>query len=332
MTVRASATSFTRPGFGELVSAPPADDRGHNDVGKLGFFLVRVRDDGARVHFIRTNGLASLPGETGPGETRLGETSLRQRVVTRLSRDLLDSPLGLTLRHPLVQVTDVPSAWPSLVRQRVRNDYPLLSCLELGVRYVRVPLSDLADEVQRRGLALLREEGVQVSAVVHWADSVDLAEVARACRDRVDQVELQLLGGPLPSALCLEQISRWSASATIPLALSAALPGEQYPGRQLPRTRLGYRLDELARLDGCLARAKARVGRVLCRVGPAESVWDMVKSHLAPWPFQSIEAIDWLVELPAGDPAVPCREEGMLCHVWRAVSLLSQVSCASRMR
>ena len=152
------STSFTRPGFGELFSGRPPDEHGRDDTAKLGFSLARVHEDGVRLHFIRTGGQTALSAGGQP------------RLLTRLPRDLPASPLGVTLTHPLTSIADVPLAWPSVVRQRVRNDYPFLSLLELGARHVRFPLSDLDDALQRRRLALLRDEGIATTATCLWRE------------------------------------------------------------------------------------------------------------------------------------------------------------------
>ena len=72
------------------------------------------------------------------------------------------APLGLTATHPLGWETEVPITFPSVVRQPVRNDYPLLACLELGAQALRCPWTDLDQSGDR--LRFLRSQGVQVQA------------------------------------------------------------------------------------------------------------------------------------------------------------------------
>ena len=95
------STSFTRPGFSELFAGPAPPEQGRDDARKLGFYLVRVFDEGTSVHLIRTQ------GRTEP----IDASSSSRFLITGISRDLPQSPLGITLRHPLTQTVDVPLAW-----------------------------------------------------------------------------------------------------------------------------------------------------------------------------------------------------------------------------
>jgi hypothetical protein len=290
------STSFTRPGFGEVFSSGPAPERGRDDAAKLGFYLVRVQPDGIRVHFIRTGGEMASPSDL-PG------TNTAPRLLTRLPRDLPASPLGVVLCHPLSPVAEVPLAWPSAVRQRVRNDYPLLACLELGARHVRLPATDLDDPLQRRRLSILRDEGVAVTATWLWHERlapVDLAAAAARHAGVLDTMEVQLAGALWPEEAVLEQITTCRAAAGVSLALAPLIPKERVAGKQHLRTRIGYRVAELPELDRRLSAAGARLDRVLCWIDPGASPWDVAQEFLALPPLEQIGAVDWLVTLPAG--------------------------------
>ena len=145
--------SFCRTSFAQVFVGAPAPEHGRNDTAKLGIYLCRVRDARTDVHFIRTAGATELPAD-GP-----------LRLVTRTAGSLLNSPLGITLSHPLANVAEAPVAWPSVIRQPVRNDYPLLASIELGATHVRVPWRDLRAPLQSRRLAILRDEGIRITGV-----------------------------------------------------------------------------------------------------------------------------------------------------------------------
>jgi 3',5'-cyclic AMP phosphodiesterase CpdA len=280
------STSFTRPGFSEAFSSAPPAEQGRDDVAKLGFFLVRLQEDGGlRVHLVRTNG-----EEAGDGEGRL---------LTRRSADLPGSPLGLTLRHLLAPTGSVPIAWPSVVRQPVRNDYPFLSSLELGARHLRVPASDLDDPLQRRRLALLREEGVAVTASCLWTDAG--APAVERWRGLIDGVELRRTGALAPSSAGLAAIARHRDALGVPVTLSPIVAREQVAGKQLPRARLGYHLAELPALDAALGASGARVDRVLCTVPSDARPWEVMLAARSRTPLTAIGAVDWLVELTGRD-------------------------------
>lgn len=287
----AAPSTFTRPGFSEAFSSGPPPERGRDDVSKLGLYLIRVQDDGVRVHFIRTNGATSA----------VDRAAQTQTVITRDARDLPHSPLGLTLRHPLAQTVEVPSVWPSVIRQRVRNDYPLLACMELGVRHLRVPASDLADDLQRRRLAILREEGVKLTATWLWSELLDLPASVIRHREHLDSLEIQLPGDLWPAEGCLQQAHTCATELGLPVALLPVIPRERIPGKQLARVRLGYRPEELWELNRRLSRRGVRVGRALCRVEPDASPWEAMGQGLERSSLSHVGAVDWVVAFTTTD-------------------------------
>ena len=283
----AASTSFTRPGFAECYSSSPPAEQGRNDIGKLGFYLVRIVNNGVRIHLIRTQ-----------GNTERIEGSMREpRIITRLSRDLPGSTLGVSLRHPLSKLVEIPIAFPSVIRQRVRNDYPLLSCVELGVRHVRVPAGDLEDAFQRRRLAILRDEGVQINAVWQWSEHAALSDEIARHGDLLDGVELQILGTPWPESKVLGDLHQYKENLNIPITLSTVIPRERIHGKQHNRPRFGYRPGELTKLNRMLSVKGVRVDRVLCRVDPDACPWDMMRQAPCASSLAQIRAVDWLLEL-----------------------------------
>ena len=290
-----NSTSFTRPGFCHMFTSAPPPDQGRDDVAKLGFLLARVRDERIDLHWLRSG------GRTGPEAP--GRTGWRT-LVTGVPSTLPDSPLGLSLAHPLATRTEIPRAWPSAIRQRVRNDYPLLACLELGAGAVRVPASDLDDPFLAKRIELLREEKVDVVATVLWDETRDLPELIERHGSRVDTWEWQLTGTDQPTSSQLEMLSRWQV-AGISQALSAVVPGETVPGKQHPRTRTGFRLDGLVELDARLAAANVVLDRVACRLDWDPMLIDDLPDLSAAKQLESIRHVDWLLEFDAGDD---CRQ------------------------
>jgi len=271
-----NSTSFTRPGFPHMFASAAPPDRGRDDAAKLGFYLLRVFEERTDTHFIRTHGIEQLPPATHPPV---------RRVITRTTATLPQSPLGVTLRHPLSSVVEIPLAWPSSIRQRVRNDYPLLSCLELGVSAVRVPASDLSDPLQAGRLAILRDEGVGIVATAIWSDALDIGALLHEHQARVDTWELQLAGTAWPSTVQLRQLRECQAGEAL-ISLSAVIPDETIEGKQHPRTRFGFRPDELPELDQRLGAADCAVQRVLCRLGARQHLWQSIERLQRNSPFE----------------------------------------------
>ncbi len=137
--------AFTRPGFSHLFTSGPPPEHGRDDTPKLGFYLFRSGPSFLDTHLIRTTGKT----EFGPGS----------HLITRTARSLPNARLGMTLTHTPTPMGQVPLAYPSIVRQKVRNDYPLLTCQEMGYgkETVRAPRLPLVGEERDRILKIVRD-------------------------------------------------------------------------------------------------------------------------------------------------------------------------------
>ena len=281
------STSFTRPGFAHLFTSAPPPEQAREDIDKLGFYLFRVQPNRVDVHLLRTGGATERPMVEGRA----------RRLVTRLPQSLEGSPLGLTLRHPITNVVEIPIAYPSTNRQRVRNDYPLMSCLEVGVRALRVPWKDLRSEEQWARLSLLREAGVTIDAFLFEDDVCELPGLVEEFRDRVSGWEIQLPGATLPSAETMECLKLLLTNEQIELSLCPVIPDQTVPGKRLRRVRFGYKLEELEKIREVLESRGLNIAKICCRIGLNENPWDvMVTAHGLGRP-ESVGGLDFLVEL-----------------------------------
>ncbi|MEM7346882.1 MAG: metallophosphoesterase [Chloroflexota bacterium] len=285
-----SSTSFGRDGFGYLFSTMPSE-RGRDDRPKIGFYLFRGYEQRTIAHFIRTNGLTSIP------TPRHGDINY---LITRTSPELPSGPLGITLKHLLAESTATPISWPSLVRRPIRNDYPLMGCVELGVKFIRVPHTDLADPLQSQRLSILRDEGVEIVAQSLWQDDVDLVKIIQQHLEQVDGWEVQLPGTLYPSAACLEAIKNCQRDWHLPITLSTIIPNQSLAEKYYPRTRMGYRIDELEGLDEYLVTHDSEIDRIICRIEAEQSPWEVIRS-LVDVSLESVGIIDFAVELQTDD-------------------------------
>ena len=288
------STTTTRPGFYEAFAvAPPS--RGWADLPKLGFVLVRVLKDGLAVHLVRTE------GRTGDG-VRGAPT-----ILTATTRELPLSPLGAYLRLPLVHKSDGAIAYPNHVRHRIRDDYPLLSCLELGLRHVRFPVHDLDEELQRSRLRLLQDEGVGLTAVSIWANEVSPPATAPP---EVDVLEVQLAGRVLPT---VDEVMRLSSLRLANRAVSLAPIVMERTTTVHSRSRTGYIVTELTMLDDFLQRHAAQIDRAVCAVdGTVGATWSAILA-LGAIRSRSIGGLDIILRFGTDDQA-NCRTvaEGMM--------------------
>ncbi len=290
-----NSTSFTRPGFCYQFTSGPLPERGRDDTPKMGFYLMRVLPHRSDVHFIRTAGACQVEDVVAPHHNML---------LTRTSAGLPDSPLGLTLRQALSTRCEVPLAWPGAIRERIRNDYPALACLELGVRWLRVPWEDVTDEFQAERLALLRAEGVQVIATNLWGDGTPVGAYLERFANHIDGWELQLPGRLYPTPDEWIELVKLIHTTRLPFGLSPVMPNEMVPGKQHPRTRFGYRVEELEQLAAESAGAGVPLASVLCRVPWDSEPWEVAQrllSLMADHETVSTWTIDLAVELPWND-------------------------------
>jgi len=184
------ATSFFRQDYAELFRVEAAPEHGRNDAAKLGFFMVDVFADGHVARCLRTN------GETLEAGAALAPKP--DRIATLHPRTRRPAPVGVHLRHPWAEVVTFPYNGPmdEFLRKRARNDYTLMTLWELGVRKLRVPISDLLEADTRERMEALRTMGHEftafcfevpdpatVAALAEHGDLVDVLEVVIPWQD-----------------------------------------------------------------------------------------------------------------------------------------------------
>ena len=280
---------FTRPGFSCLFAGLPPPQRGRDDVPKFGFYLMRVRADKTDLHFIRTSGLERLPPNT------------EERLITRVSGTLPQSPLGLTLSQPLATVAEIPRAWPAAIREKVRNDYPLLACIEMGVGYVRAPLTDFQDTFQRRRLEILRQEGVKLDAVVIFSEELDILDAMQQVHPRIDGLEIQIVETLYPSEKCIEVIKVLQESFGVSVTLSSIICREPTSGKQFPRFRFGYTPQEIPALNQFLVGNRVAIDRIICKLDNDQSLCNQIREVAEIMPLSHISNVDFIFEFSVTD-------------------------------
>lgn len=142
------STSFVRHDYSELARVPPGSQYGRDDTGKLGHTVVEVHPDHHQVHVVRSH-LGPRDRHSPPGDDATRhrpEAPTPDRVPLR---GPVTAPVGIDMREPWAERVGLPynGMLDEFTRRRVRNDYPLLALWELGVRDLRIPLTDLLDPV-----------------------------------------------------------------------------------------------------------------------------------------------------------------------------------------
>ncbi len=276
------STTTTRPGFYEAFNVRPPE-RGWTDTAKLGFFLVRLTTRGTSVHLIRTSGETHANHQTGT------------HILCGTIVDLPHSPAAAYLRLPITNKSDGAISYPNHVRHRIRDDYPLLSCIEAGIRHVRFPIHDLDVDLQAGQLAVLQGEGVQLTATVLCPKSGDITAASRKT-SQADYIEVQLTNRILPDGEDLGALAELRGAG---VGVSLAPLALEDTGKVHLRSRTGYRPRELPHLDELLTDYGLRLDRAVCMVDDSESVWSDIRSFDSR--LRSVGGLDFLVPLGADD-------------------------------
>jgi 3',5'-cyclic AMP phosphodiesterase CpdA len=194
-----------RQDYAELFRIEPADEYGRNDTPKLGFFLVDVYRDKHVIRFVRTN------GETGD------EPSSQ---ITCNSVRPLPSPVGVHLRHSWAEEVALPYNAPldELGRKRVRNDYGLLAMWDLGIAKLRVPLSDLANDLVRKRMWDLHQHGQRFTVFSFGVPDTAVLQLMIKHRSLVERWEVVISFQKLD--LLFSQLRTTATTALSPVTVS----------------------------------------------------------------------------------------------------------------
>lgn len=131
------SVAFTRPEYSFLRPTAPADaENGRDDLEQMGVGKLTISDTGYRLEIVRIHSRA--PGPPAPSK-----------------------PLGVWLRHRLGRRSELPYGdLDALDRKVARDEAALVQVLDLGLSWVRVPLTDLTDHDVRFRLDWLKRHRV----------------------------------------------------------------------------------------------------------------------------------------------------------------------------
>jgi hypothetical protein len=205
------STAFVRMDYSEMYRVEPGPERGRDDAPKLGFLVVDVHENGHVAHPVRTGGERLAPGEA-PARSR-SLSPVHVRSITR-------SPIGVDLRHPWAEVVEVAAsgAMDEFARKPARNDWPLLALWEMGIRRLRVPLSDLASAATRTRMLQLARQGHAFTVYTH---GVPGAQGVALLREHAGLLEAWEVIAPLAGLAPLaERIARLRESVSLSVHLS----------------------------------------------------------------------------------------------------------------
>jgi hypothetical protein len=258
---------------------------GRNDVQKLGFLVVDVYERGHTIRFQRTAGrsLRSVPspapGDGAPGGGVDAGGSPRRRPGAP-SADGTECPVGVYLRHVWDEVTVLPQAGPldEFTRKAVRNDNPLLALWTMGIRRLRVPVSDLLHDVTRERMAALAARGARFTVCTLGLPAEPVRRALRRHRAILAAWELVLPQDRLAESAPAIRTARGESGLPVYLSCLESPPRPDRPAPAGPAgapfrhvVRHGFRLDGLdPSLSPQLLRESAADGLVF-RLPPSQS-------------------------------------------------------------
>ena len=146
-----SSTNF-RQDYAEIFRVNPAQEFGRNDVGKFGFFIVDIYEDGHISRFARTNGSTELIDAS--------EISNQMEFRPENSKPM---NISVDMCHEWCEVLRLPYNPPldAFTRKKVRNDYSILNLWDCGIEHIRIPVSDISDDQVWERVKFLSHLGIR---------------------------------------------------------------------------------------------------------------------------------------------------------------------------
>jgi hypothetical protein len=245
------STAFVRPEYSELFAVGPADENGRNDTDKLGLVLLHIDEDGHHLELVRT----------ATDELTWEHPSA-------------DAGVGVWMRGGWDRVVSLPCGdLDEFRRKRARDDYPVLAALDLRIRRLRIPLTDLDDPVVRQRVRDLAALGFEFVVFHPGMPGRRQADLIRACADGLIQLEVLAREGDL------NNLHGSPPNLDIPLSLSCIDDGEH--GKRgyfshFPTQGFSPSSDILETALGALPAA----GHLVFRIPPGESVYSGVEASV----------------------------------------------------
>ena len=258
------STAFVRSDFSEMFRVTPPGDCGRNDVAKLGWMLVDVRERGHVAHVIRLN---------GPGARPAVDPDLLVHPKRPTTRSV---NVSLDMRQPWAEVTEIPynGVVDEFSRKRARNDYAILALSELGIGRLRVPLQDFVEQPTRTRMMALREAGFSFSVFSYGTPSPRVHEIVAQHSDILDHWEMIVALDDVPSLA--GPLGAFRAHLGCPLVLSKLWSAKDAKASFKLSINHGFRTDAPHEVAELVSREpiKGLVDGIAFRIG-----WDERPGH-----------------------------------------------------
>ncbi|MEM6761082.1 MAG: metallophosphoesterase [Pseudomonadota bacterium] len=267
----APSVCFVRQDYSEMLRVPPdaSSEHGRNDAAKLGYFIVNVFERGHSVQFVRTFG-AELP---------LGGSAAPMRKLAPAPVQNATARIGFDLRQNWAEIAEIPPSGglDEFDRKVVRNDYPLLALIEMGIRDIRIPLADLRDPMRCKRLRALCHLGFRPTLFSFGVPSDDDRALITAQRAVLRDWEITAdwpLGAEMQDAL-----GRLHAETGLPIYLSRMRSKADLPTGSMYFHVInhGFAPEDLGQIDDLCACGLTGVAGVIFRLSNTMPVRDTLR-------------------------------------------------------
>lgn len=300
------ATSFVRQDYSEMFRIEAVHENGRDDAEKLGFAIVDVHTDGHVVHYLRSNG-AEL-------EATEAEAPVAKRTTALLAhpKKTGGAPIGVFMRHPWSETVTLPQNGPmdEFVRKQARNDYQVAALWRLGLRHLRVPMSDLVGADSRARMGDLAANGHTFTVSGFGIPTgAHLALACAAARDGiVSRYELVLPYDEMSARKDEIAAFRKALGRPVLLAPVASSADEVKTGSKIELfVSHGFGPHRLPDIEKLLS-AGVKVDGVVMRVGMDADLPSFARD-IAAWGAARGLAMDLHLRVAANNPAANIRDD-----------------------
>lgn len=311
------STAFFRQDYSELFRIEAADEYGRNDAEKLGFFMVSVHADGHVAKLVRTNG-AGLAADAPPPD-------FPERLQTLHTREATEARVGVHLRHPWAEETELPYNGPmdEFHRKRVRNDYTLMALWDLGIRDLRVPLPELLDERIRTRIGWMRDIGHRFGVFCFGVPDGAAWDALLLHRELIESVEFVLPWAEAEAAApALAELKAETGLDIVLTKIETSADKKAAGSRFSHFVAHGFRASESGQIDSFRDAAHAHAGAVdayVFRVALDRSPFEEIKDIHA-WAADAETRAVANIRLASENPAeYVVDDERLANHVAEAV-------------
>ncbi len=269
------SVTFVRHDYSELFRVGPGEEYGRNDEGKFGYFYVKIYKTGHAAHFIRTYGKILESHNSKPTSIHL--------LPTFHTKESPWASIGVDMRYPWAEIVEMPynAVLDEFYRKKARNDYPLMTLWEMGIRNLRVPFKDILDSITRERMYALRRIGHRFTIFHYDLLQVRLRDILLKHKELVSSLELIVQWSEIVSRM--PEIKDLKKTAAIPIFLSKLWSSADAKHDSAPFRHYinhGFSVKEKDTIEEFLKtnNAAGAIDGFVFRVGRNSSPWNEIKA------------------------------------------------------